>query len=167
MVLSRPVSSRLVPGIWKESLASNLESKTCRGLPQDGAIFLSTHDQCDWDIKAFKLGCLLKSTSNKNSTCNENLFLLPSSCHCLKFVLTSLCISSVLCFVHVQTFLYLCCWTRDTCIAIKDPYDLVRNKHWSALKSPCNVFIQTTRKWYCRRYKEKESVRWHRPSRSR
>ena len=118
------------------------------------------------DLSFRKLRYLLKSTSNKNSACNENLFLLPSSCNCLKFVLPSLRISSVLCFVHVQTFFYLCCWTRGTSIAIKDHYIPVRNKQWPALRSPCNVFIQTTRKWY-RRYKEKESIRWHRLNRSR
>ena len=143
---STDIDLESLPGIRKESLAWNPESKTVLGS--------LTWD--DWSFHTWPVRCKHLSLSPSNKTAVR----LPSSCHCLNFVLTSLRTASVLCFVGVQTFLYLCCWTRGTRIAIKD-HVLVGNKQWPALRSPCNVFIQTTHKWY-RQYKEKESIRWHR-----
>ena len=142
---STDIDLESLPGIRKESLAWNPESKTVLGS--------LTWD--DWSFHTWLVRCKHLSLSPSNKTAVR----LPSSCQWLNFVLTSLRIASVLCFVGVQTFLYLWCWTRGTCIAIKD-HVLVGNKQLPALRSPCNVFIQTTHKWY-RQYKEKESIRWH------
>ena len=81
---------------WNPKGIPCMESRIqdCPGFPYMGRLVFS-----------YMTGAM--QTSKLKPKQHKTAVRLPSSCHCLNFVLTSLRISSVLCFVGVQTFLYL------------------------------------------------------------